>query len=283
MRRNSRTTWRIPALALAALAAAALAAAPAGAITNGQPTGSLYPNVGALVVPEDIGELPWIMGPAGNFCSGTLVAPAVVLTAGHCTEGARGAGIGSGEVRVTFDPVITGSSTFYSGTYYTHPLFGLPAWGGSHANPYDIAVIVLDEEPQGITPALLPPVGLLDALGPQGLRHQSFTPVGYGTLRTSKKAGPHAFEPNSVRHYGSQGFWSLQPAWLLLSMQPATGNSGTCYADSGGPHFLGATNTIVSITVTGDAMCRATDKTYRLDLPLVQDFLSGFGVPIPSS
>jgi hypothetical protein len=282
-RRKLKRTWGGPALALAVLAAAALAAAPAGAITNGQPTGPLlYPSVGALVVPDDIGELPWIMGPEGNFCSGTLVAPQVVLTAGHCTEGARSVGIGPDDVRVTFDHEIGPGSTFYSGTYSTHPLFGLPGWGGSMANPYDVAVIVLDEAPE-VEPALLPPVGLLDALGPQALRHRSFTPVGYGTLRTSKKGGPHAFEPNSVRHYGTQGFWALQPAWLLLSMQPATGNSGTCYADSGGPHFLGATNTIVSITVTGDAMCRATDMTYRLDLPLVQDFLSGFGVPIPSS
>jgi hypothetical protein len=35
-------------------------------------------------------------------------------------------------------------------------------------------------------------------------------------------------------------------------------------------------NPIVSITVTGDAMCRATDKTYRLDTPAARDFLDDF-------
>jgi hypothetical protein len=57
--------------------------------------------------------------------------------------------------------------------------------------------------------------------------------------------------------------------------EPSTGSGGTCYGDSGGPHFLGGveSNLIVSITVTGDAMCRATDKTYRLDTP------SGQGLP----
>jgi hypothetical protein len=39
---------------------------------------------------------------------------------------------------------------------------------------------------------------------------------------------------------------------------------------------------IASLTVTGDAMCRATDKTYRLDTPSAQEFLSRFGlVPAP--
>jgi hypothetical protein len=41
-------------------------------------------------------------------------------------------------------------------------------------------------------------------------------------------------------------------------------------------------NLLVSLTVTGDAMCRATDKTYRLDTVAAQEFLSRFGlVPAP--
>lgn len=279
----SRSRGRVVAGLLISALATALAVTPAAAITNGQPDGMLHPNVGALVPPAGVGELPWITGPAGNFCSGTLVAPRIFLTAGHCTEGARDAGFGPTDVRVTFDPVIGPDRTFYSGTYHTHPRFALPGAGGNLANIYDVAVVVLDEAPPGITPALLPPLGLLDQLGPRSLRGETFTAVGFGTLRASKKGGPHAFVPNSERHYGLQGYLSHQPAWLLLSMQPATGNAGTCYADSGGPHFLGGagSNTIVSITVTGDAMCRATDKTFRLDTPWVHDFLAGFGVPLP--
>ena len=63
-------------------------------------------------------------------------------------------------------------------------------------------------------------------------------------------------------------------------MNPSTGNGGTCYGDSGGPHFLGAgpseTTTIVSVTVTGDRFCRATDKTYRIDTASALSFLSEF-------
>jgi hypothetical protein len=32
----------------------------------------------------------------------------------------------------------------------------------------------------------------------------------------------------------------------------------------------------VSLTVTGDSVCRATDKTYRLDTAPARDFLSRF-------
>ncbi|MGH3030457.1 MAG: hypothetical protein ACRDNE_06770 [Gaiellaceae bacterium] len=61
-------------------------------------------------------------------------------------------------------------------------------------------------------------------------------------------------------------------------MQPSTGDGGTCYGDSGGPLFLGGktSNLIVSLTVTGDAMCRATDTTYRLDTPWSRDLLEQF-------
>jgi secreted trypsin-like serine protease len=65
-------------------------------------------------------------------------------------------------------------------------------------------------------------------------------------------------------------------------MNDAKGDGGTCYGDSGGPHFLGGveSNLIVSITVTGDAVCKATDKTYRMDIDSARDFLEDF-VPLP--
>jgi secreted trypsin-like serine protease len=63
-------------------------------------------------------------------------------------------------------------------------------------------------------------------------------------------------------------------------MTAPTGNGGTCYGDSGGPHFIhldGAeTNIVVSITVTGDAPRKATDKTYRMDTESARSFLGEY-------
>ncbi|HZC28487.1 MAG TPA: hypothetical protein VE269_02015, partial [Gaiellaceae bacterium] len=78
--------------------------------------------------------------------------------------------------------------------------------------------------------------------------------------------------------YALQSFLSLQKSWLTLNMNPSTGSGGTCYGDSGGPHFLGgpSSNLEVSITVSGDAVCRATDTTYRLDTPSAREFLGNY-------
>jgi secreted trypsin-like serine protease len=61
-------------------------------------------------------------------------------------------------------------------------------------------------------------------------------------------------------------------------MNEATGDAGTCFGDSGGPHFLGGmtSNLLVSITVTGDRWCKATDTTYRVDTDSARDFLEDF-------
>jgi hypothetical protein len=59
-------------------------------------------------------------------------------------------------------------------------------------------------------------------------------------------------------------------------MNPSTGNGGTCYGDSGGPNFLGTSQIIAGITITGDAVCRSTNVVYRLDTESARAFLSQY-------
>jgi secreted trypsin-like serine protease len=257
---------------LVVLAGLVLSVGPASAITFGQPDGNRHPNVGVVLADYD----PDSPGP-DILCSGTLVAPKVFLTAAHCTAFLETEGIS--QVWVTFAPAYDEDSTslagLLSGSYVTNPEFG----SGGASDTHDIAVVLFQQAPAGITPAQLPTAGLLDQIkASHELDDQTFTAVGYGTVREDKTGGPHSLFFDGVRRYALQSALNLEKAWLLLSMNPSTGSGGTCYGDSGGPHFLGGVESdlIVSITITGDFWCRATDKTYRLDTPTARDFLDDF-------
>lgn len=178
---------------------------------------------------------------------------------------------------MVFDPTISDGSLIYTGVWHTNPDY-YTAHG--YNDPGDVAVIVLDVAP-GITPASLPNAGLLDELKVQHtLNDTLFTAVGYGTVRDTNHTGWQAIHDNADRNRADQEFLSLTNAWLTNSMNLATGNGGTCYGDSGGPHFIHLdgveTDIVVSVTVTGDMNCKATDKTYRVDTESARSFLAEF-------
>jgi len=236
------------------------------AITFGHLDGDLHPNVGALIMPlEDGGK--------DVVCSGTLIAPDVFLTAAHCVNWMPAYGIPADGVWVTFDTVFDAENgNFHPGTYHVNP----NAWHDS-SDAEDIAVVVLGEPITSITPAELPTAGLLDQMkDDHALKYQHFVTVGYGTVREDKTGGPHYLYWEGARRFAVQSYNALTKGWLKLSMNPATGDGGTCYGDSGGPHFLGDSNMVVSLTVTGDAWCRATDVTYRLDIESARTYLDPF-------
>ena len=226
------------------------------AITYGVPDDGDHPNVGGVIVEDSEGLF--------LVCTGTLISPTVVLTAAHC--------IFEGEYFVSFDQEFTAQSKLYHGTPFQHPDY---TW--SQNDPHDVAVIVLDQQVRGITPASLPSAGLLSQLSLNG---QKFTAVGYGLHEPNIGGGPISFEDVNDRWRSVSEFNALTQAWLRLSQNPATGDGGTCYGDSGGPNFLGAgateTPIIAAITVTGDFFCRASNTTYRVDTPSARAFLGSF-------
>ena len=162
------------------------------------------------------------------------------------------------------------------------PVVTNPAYNQSQSDPGDIAVLVVRErDTRGIAPAQLPTAGLLDQLSPQnGLQDAVFTPVGYGLQNRVTGGGPPFFQDSNPapRMFAFSGFNSLNQAFLRLSQNPSTGNGGTCFGDSGGPNFFdyNGARLLASITITGDAVCRSTNVTYRLDTPSSRRFLAPF-------
>lgn len=251
-----------------------LASSPSIAITYGQPdTTNAYGNVGAFIVQSPSGLIY-------PLCSGTLIAPAVFLTASHCASYFTNVLEPAGWTAfVTFDPLIP----FGDMTVGTTNLLAVsvavtnPEYNQSQSDSGDIGALIL-ASPVGLTPATLPPCGLLDRLFlKNGLKGATFTAVGYGVQNRVVGGGvPYFQDQNPIpRMYAFETFSALNKGYLRLSQNPATGNGGACYGDSGGPNFLTVESTtyLVAITITGDVPCRATNVTYRLDTASAQRFL----------
>jgi Trypsin len=249
---------RVILAVIGAIFAALVFAAPASAITYGTPDGNGHPEVGALLAPKPYSDGTW------ETCSGTLISPTVFLTAAHCDQGVS-------RVAVTFDSSYNAATgTTYWGTWHADPNYNQ-----AQSDPQDVAVVIFDKAVKGITPARLPKAGSLSNLS-VGTR---FTSVGYGAQSVTIDQGP-TFHYADIRYVATGGLEALNPSWLRISMNPALGDGGTCYGDSGGPNFLGAgateTNIVAGTTITGDFMCRATNVDYRMDTPSARAFLGQY-------
>lgn len=245
---------------VALVATAALVCAAVGlAITNGGPDGNGHPSVGALLSPHAYSDGTWAT------CTGTLISPTVFLTAAHCDQGVE-------RVAVTFD------SNYHAATGTTHwgTWYADSAFNKSQSDPHDIAVVVFDTPVAGITPSRLPKLGQLDSLR----NGDGITPVGYGAQSVTMGKGGATFHYADIRYRATGSVNSLTKSWIRASMNPSTGDGGTCYGDSGGPNFLGAgaseTNIVAGTTITGDFVCRATNVDYRLDTASARSFLAPY-------
>jgi hypothetical protein len=248
---------RIPLLLAAALAALLSVALPAAGVTHGTPDGGAHPAVGGLVADQAYPDGTW------TYCSGSLISSTVFLTAAHCGEG------DSDRVRVTFSPAYHVGDPVHAGTFHADPAYGAK---GSASDPHDIAVVVLDEPVAGITPVRLPRAGSLSSLA----HGASILGVGYGAYQVTQGKGGHSFLYDDVRQSGAGSLDAVTPVWLRISENPATGDAGGCYGDSGGPNFLGGSDVEAATTITGDANCRATNVAYRLDTPAARAFLAHY-------
>lgn len=240
-----------------------LSAAPAYAIVGGEIDGNRHPYVGSIDASPTGRTIPG---------SGVLVSPTVYLTAGHATGFFDQAGLT--QARVTFDPVVSSSSTYYTGTVHTNP--GFYGSGGDH---YDLGVVVFPSPIPGISPATLPSAGLLDQLGSQGLHDEIFTTVGYGVSRLLGGKYDGTGTPRVDRTSGGtrklvhESFFSFDPWVLRLEMHE---DGVTCTGDSGSPSLFDGTSLIAGVSVSGDAACSNMDEHIRVDTPSARAFLGQY-------
>lgn len=277
-------------VALSLLGASLLLAPKTSAITYGfVDSNNTFRNTGAFIVKSPT------TGEVFPICSGTMITANVFLTASHCTVFYTQELAPEGYVAyvsldqsIPFGALTTNKTQLLAVAH----VVSNPNYNQSQSDSGDIAVLILQRNVNGVTPAALPSCGLLDQLVAQGgLKTVMFTSVGYGVQNRVVSGGVPFFQDiNPVpRMYSFSSFNSLNGGYLRLSQNPSTGNGGTCFGDSGGPNFLtvNGRQLIVSITITGDSVCRSTNVDYRLDTLSAQGFLAyvnaAFGTTIPIS
>ena len=177
----------------------------------------------------------------GVGCSGTLIAPHVVLTAGHCAEGVTP----HGPVKVVFGSDAASGTSIEIADVHVHPGFD----PGNFAN--DVALFALAADP----PASAAPIPPLAVTPDASLVNATVTLVGFG--ETAADAGDLG-----KKRKGTAKIASVTATTIAL-----TGTSHTCTGDSGGPALLDVSGTtyVAGITSRGDATCTGNDTDTRVD------------------
>jgi secreted trypsin-like serine protease len=250
-----------------------LAATQVFAITDGDPDGDWHPHV--VLILMDVGGAP------AYRCSGTLISPTIVVTAGHCTNNYPDAPFTGMRIFTESDvqngdndyPNAGSPNSIEAERWAAHPLYETASFVF-----HDVGVIELAAPYDLPLYGALPTVNQLDELATRrGQQDVTFTAVGYGLQqinpvfvqsdRVRRVAFPRLIQINVP---GFTGDFSL-----LLSNNHSTG--GTCFGDSGGPNFIGDSNIIGGVTSFGiNGNCAGTGGVFRLDRQNVLDFINAF-------
>ncbi|MBI5543038.1 MAG: trypsin-like serine protease [Deltaproteobacteria bacterium] len=200
--------------------------------------------------------------PRGSFgCTGTLIAPLTVLTAGHCTWDSDEPIDAPSKYSVAFGNDLYGSYFLSSVTaVHRHPDYRSQAGGDSN----DIAILIIKKQPAEVVPipALPSDLGLTDADRGGALEF-----VGYGrsVANDPDSIGVRMHVDGSISDLcEGDGCQGTQQPWVLCYGQ-ATG--GPCGADSGGPALIERNGAVFVAAVTsyGDPGCSLLGCSTRTD------------------
>ena len=231
-----------------------------------------------------VGTLLFVQNGEGFFsCTGTLLSPTLMLTAGHCTE------FGGNTNDVTYvqftQDALQGIEDYptlqawldaewiLAEQVIPHPQFDDFA---EFPNTYDVGLAILSEPVNLDTYGTLPEIGLLDRLtSGRGHKDAVFTAVGYGLQGLIKPlfSDVYARYQSHTRLIEVKSTTNGDSQSAKFTNNPGRVAGGTCLGDSGGPIFWGSTTIIGAITSFGHTPCIGVDFNFRIDTEIAQDFI----------
>ncbi len=256
-----------------------LFAGSATAIT-GNPTVDQTPYVGVVALFTDIDRTI----PKG-YCSGFLISPTVMITAGHSL-------IGVVAVSVCFDQApsftVKNAQIIYNGD--DDALYnGVPASEQFPYNPTlvgnqefqtsDIGAIILDRPVEEVTKfAPLPPAGFTDSLQAK----TDLTIIGYGmqAQTTPKNSGLQKSWFGEIAQLSAQvefvpSNFCGSEQYLKLTANPSQGKGAVSFGDSGGPVIYD--DIVVGLNAfVSSSNCNGVSYHTRIDTPEVLGWIYGY-------
>ena len=248
------------------------------------------PYVGVVVLFSDAART----NPVG-YCSGILISPTVMLTAGHGTFGAAAVSVSFDKGPITYSIqngklVYPSNEVIYNGTPITYPEYALSAISGANKGNHlfsssDIGLIILDTPVKEVTEfPSLPPADFTNTLPAK----TNLQLIGYGAQFqvTPKNTGvanswTGTLSCNSGQTQLIPGNFAGSDKYLKLTANPSQGKGGVAFGDSGGSVLYNANNGNPSMVLAINAYvtnsnCAGVTYHTRIDIPQVLAWIKGY-------
>ena len=225
-----------------------------------------------------------------SYSTGILIAPNIVLTAGHSVLGGAAASVcfDQGPIICQIDEngnvYYETDQPIYNGVPMPYPEFAAGMLAGVKPSKVlqisDVGLIVLDTAVQEVTEfPTLPTVGLADTLP----KKTDLQVIGYGVTSVQRGNSPYTWDGIISRNSATVELLSTNfqgsNKYIRCTANSAQGKGGAAYGDSGGPVMLHENGQSIVLAVNAfckNANCAGVTYHTRIDNIQVLNWISGY-------